>query len=216
MLAVYEKCGSPVFYGPNYITSLAHNKYYSDFAFNSFLNAVNNRDTYSIDHPEFFTNENTDWYKSGKYFDEQIANEKLLSNKLITVKSGVAKGRLIGGNFDNFNLLYGTEYCPDVKNGDIRDVEAELLASKIIDTITDENIDNNDSISEIIPDIRNKISEGFKSTGKGLSKIASKIANKTDKQTDPIEEVEKFKELLDIGAITQEEFDAKKKELLNL
>lgn len=119
LLAVYEKCGFPVFYGPNYITSLAHNEYYSDFAFHSFLNAVNNRNTYTMNHPEFFTNENMNWYKSDKDFDEQIANEKLLSNKLITVKSGVAKGRLIGGNFDNFNLLYGTEYCPDIKDGDI-------------------------------------------------------------------------------------------------
>ena len=33
---------------------------------------------------------------------------------------------------------------------------------------------------------------------------------------DHIEQIKKFKELLDIGAITQEEFDAKKKELLGL
>ena len=30
------------------------------------------------------------------------------------------------------------------------------------------------------------------------------------------DEILKFKELLDVGAITQEEFDAKKKQLLNL
>ena len=35
-------------------------------------------------------------------------------------------------------------------------------------------------------------------------------------EKDPIEEVKKFKELLDLGAITQDEFDAKKKELLGL
>ena len=33
---------------------------------------------------------------------------------------------------------------------------------------------------------------------------------------DPIEEVKKLKELLDMGILTQEEFDKKKKELLNL
>lgn len=89
LLAVYQKCRFPVFYGPNYITSLAHNKYYTDFAFNSFLNAVNNRETYTIGNPEFFTNEDTDWCKSDKEFEEQIAKEKLLPNKLITVKYGV-------------------------------------------------------------------------------------------------------------------------------
>lgn len=35
-------------------------------------------------------------------------------------------------------------------------------------------------------------------------------------QTSPAEELKKFKELLDSGIITQEEFDAKKKELLGL
>ena len=33
-------------------------------------------------------------------------------------------------------------------------------------------------------------------------------------QTDTLETIRKFKELLDAGAITQEEFDAKKKELI--
>lgn len=33
---------------------------------------------------------------------------------------------------------------------------------------------------------------------------------------DPLDQIKKLKELLDIGAITQEEFDAKKKQLLNL
>lgn len=34
--------------------------------------------------------------------------------------------------------------------------------------------------------------------------------------TDPLDEIKKLKGLLDIGAITQEEFDAKKKQLLDL
>ena len=33
---------------------------------------------------------------------------------------------------------------------------------------------------------------------------------------DPYEEIKKLKELLDIGIISKEEFDLKKKELLNL
>ena len=41
----------------------------------------------------------------------------------------------------------------------------------------------------------------------------SKI-QKTDRQSDKFEEIKKYKELLDMGIITQEEFDAKKKELL--
>ena len=35
-------------------------------------------------------------------------------------------------------------------------------------------------------------------------------------QLSPVEELKKYKELLDLGAISQEEFDLKKKELLGL
>lgn len=39
---------------------------------------------------------------------------------------------------------------------------------------------------------------------------------KSSPATDPLDEIKKLKGLLDMGAITQEEFDAKKKQLLNL
>lgn len=119
LLAIYKECGFPVFYGPNFITSLAHKRYYADFAFNSFLKAVNSKNAYVIDNPEFFTDENTDWYKQDDEFDNQIENERLIKNELITVNYGVAVGRLIGGNLDNFALLYGKKYCPEIQNGDI-------------------------------------------------------------------------------------------------
>ena len=50
-----------------------------------------------------------------------------------------------------------------------------------------------------------------------VGKFGKKISHASDTPSkDPIEEVKRLKELLDIGAITQEEFDTKKKELLNL
>ncbi|MBE6660954.1 MAG: SHOCT domain-containing protein [Ruminococcaceae bacterium] len=38
----------------------------------------------------------------------------------------------------------------------------------------------------------------------------------TAQQSSPADELKKYKDLLDSGAITQEEYDAKKKELLGL
>ena len=49
----------------------------------------------------------------------------------------------------------------------------------------------------------------FKKQNKDNEKLESKVQ-------DPYEELKKIKELLDLGIITQEEFDIKKKELLNL
>ena len=43
-----------------------------------------------------------------------------------------------------------------------------------------------------------------------------KQPTKTAKSDNRIEELTKLKDLLDTGAISQEEFDAKKKQLLNL
>ena len=52
------------------------------------------------------------------------------------------------------------------------------------------------------------------SSKKSISK--EKKVNKTPKTTDATDELKKFKELLDLGAITEEEFNSKKKELLGL
>ena len=41
-------------------------------------------------------------------------------------------------------------------------------------------------------------------------------AQQSSQQTSAADEIKEFKELLDMGAITQEEFDAKKKQLLGL
>ena len=38
----------------------------------------------------------------------------------------------------------------------------------------------------------------------------------TNAEVNPYEEIKKLKELLDMGILSQEEFDKKKKELLNL
>ena len=75
--------------------------------------------------------------------------------------------------------------------------------------------------SETKEEIKQKVSNTIDDVKKGVSGIVGtfgkKISHASDAPSkDPIEEVKRLKELLDIGAITQEEFDTKKKELLNL
>ena len=62
--------------------------------------------------------------------------------------------------------------------------------------------------------IGKKISDGINNTTAGISKLISK-SNKKNKQ-DPYEELKKLKDLLDNDIITQEEFEQKKKQLLEL
>ena len=47
-------------------------------------------------------------------------------------------------------------------------------------------------------------------------KNAKNGKNQTNQNSSVADEIKKYKDLLDAGAITQEEFDAKKKQLLNL
>ena len=51
---------------------------------------------------------------------------------------------------------------------------------------------------------------------KGKQKIGGFFKKKESKQEDAFEKIKKLKELLDINAITQEEYDNKKKEILGL
>lgn len=62
--------------------------------------------------------------------------------------------------------------------------------------------------------ISKKISKGISNTTNGISKFILKRKDK--KLNDPYEEVKKLKDLLDNNIITQEEFEQKKKQLLDL
>lgn len=60
---------------------------------------------------------------------------------------------------------------------------------------------------------------GLAGLGAGVAlgnQMVNNIQQSKNKSKDPLEEIKKYKELLDSGIITQEEFDAKKKQLLNL
>lgn len=118
LLAIYEKCGFPVFYGTNFITSFAHKRIYQEYALNALLQAVN-ESNFTISTPEFYTDESTAYDLPEGEFYEAINNELEIPNKMITASTGIATGRLIGGNLDNLSLIYGNPYCPEIKNGDI-------------------------------------------------------------------------------------------------
>ncbi|HIZ11101.1 MAG TPA: SHOCT domain-containing protein [Candidatus Eubacterium faecavium] len=67
-------------------------------------------------------------------------------------------------------------------------------------------------------EIKEKVSDKLKNVGNGVTGLIGKFGKKDTKQVteDPIGQVKRLKELLDIGAITQDEFDTKKKEILGL
>lgn len=76
------------------------------------------------------------------------------------------------------------------------------------------NPDDYEEVKEDKPTVSKTISDGINNTTAGISKFISKIGKKND--NDPYEELKKLKDLLDNNIITQEEFEQKKKQLLEL
>ena len=74
------------------------------------------------------------------------------------------------------------------------------------------NPDEYEEVQDEKTSITKNISEGINNTTAGISNFISKIRKKND----PYEELKKLKELLDNNLITQEEYDQKKKQLLDL
>ena len=135
-----------------------------------------------------------------------------------TLASGVSKAiPVIGG----------------VISGTINFASMMPMARKLKDTLDNATFDYSEEEFnrdiELLSNETGKVSEedkqsfkekfvvGFSKTKNSVSNLFSKFGDNKDKsEIDPIEEIKKYKELLDSGIINQEEFNKKKKDLLNL
>ena len=135
-----------------------------------------------------------------------------------TLASGVSKAiPVIGG----------------VISGTINFASMMPMARKLNDTLDNATFDYSEEEFnrdiELLSNETGKVSEedkqsfkekfvvGFNKTKNSVSNLFSKLGDNKDKsEIDPIEEIKKYKELLDSGIINQEEFNKKKKDLLNL
>ena len=135
-----------------------------------------------------------------------------------TLASGVSKAiPVIGG----------------VISGTINFASMMPMARKLNDTLDNATFDYSEEEFnrdiELLSNETGKVSEedkqsfkekfvvGFSKTKNSVSNLFSKLGDNKDKsEIDSIEEIKKYKELLDSGIINQEEFNKKKKDLLNL
>lgn len=167
----------------------------------------------------------TFWYPIVKQIGKAIGIKVTKStvakgfSKAIPVIGGVISGSL---NFASMmpmaNRLHEAldkasfDYSEEELNADI-----EIIESISEDTVTDVNESEKD-----IGDVKEKVTQGIKSVGTSVSSFFTKRNDKentTDVEPtvltdDIIVSIEKLSKLKDMGAITQEEFGAKKSELL--
>lgn len=162
----------------------------------------------------------TFWYTIVKQFGKVIGVKVTKS----TVAKGVSKaipviGGVISGGLNFASMLPMAKRLYNALDKATFDYSEEDFENdlEIMDKIAKNEIiiDAEHSKRE---EIKEKVSDKLKNAGHGVSGLIGKLGKKDTKQIaeDPIEQVKRLKELLDIGAVTQEEFDAKKKDILGL
>ncbi|MEE3334238.1 MAG: SHOCT domain-containing protein [Ruminococcus sp.] len=149
---------------------------------------------------------------------DEIVDFEVLEDGTIITKGGLGKA-LIGGAL--FGLAGAIAGGTSKKTKDV--------CTKLEIKITTNNSDRPIVYLNLLHAETKKNSFVYKQTSKTVQDILSKfqiVVDKLEQEKDILKnesstidvanEIKKFKELLDMGAITQEEFDAKKKQLLGL
>ena len=113
-----------------------------------------------------------------------------------------------------------------VVSGTLTFVSMKPMAEKLQKTLeeanfhyTEEEFNNDIEIVDAIDGVKEVVVEEQQKKSlfaKGKEKLGNMFHKKDVKKEDNLEQIKKLKELLDMGAITQEEFEKKKKQLLDL
>jgi len=128
LLGIYNKIGLITFYGPALVASFGEQgdfveetyKYFSDILVNPHQAPL------KITNPTFWTDEFINW-------EEQDRQKIKRTNEILVLNNGKSTGRLIVGNLNTISGIYGTEFMPSIKQGDILVIEDSLSSAAIIE-----------------------------------------------------------------------------------
>lgn len=128
LLGVYAKTGIPTFYGPALVASFGEMEPYVSQTYEYFKNVLMKDITYPLElkMPQIWTDEFINW-------EDQDRSKKGFSNEWITVHDGKVRGRVIGGNLNTIEGIWGSEYMPQIKSGDILFIEDSLKDAATIE-----------------------------------------------------------------------------------
>lgn len=114
LLAIYAKTGITTFYGPALVPSFGEFEPFVDFTHEFFeqMLLTNQKIPYRLPFPPYWTDDKVNW-------EDKTVEKTRNPNKWITVIEGHAAGRLIGGNLNTMAGVWGSEYMPEIRVGDI-------------------------------------------------------------------------------------------------
>jgi len=118
LLGIYAKTGMSTFYGPALVATFGELSPYNEASYSYFLSIFNSETKIPMEFqkPASWTEERIDW-------ETQDRSKKENKNTWVTIQDGTVRGRLIGGNLNTMQGIFGTEYMPEIKKGDIFFIE---------------------------------------------------------------------------------------------
>lgn len=120
LLGIYAHTGLVTYYGPALAASFGELPPFVDETWANFADILMQPAyPHILPTPETWTDEFIPW-------EQQDRPKQGVKNELLTLRSGVAQGRLIGGNLNTMRGIYGTDYMPEIREGDILFIEDSL------------------------------------------------------------------------------------------
>ena len=143
LMGIYAQTGLITFYGPALVASFGEYPPLVDETFQSFLDILClNSSSYQYTMPLRWTDIKHDW-------ESQDCAKYTYDNGWQFLGSGLVTGRIIGGNLNTMAGIWGSQYMPEIKSGDILLVEdsskgiesversfAHLLACGVFDKVS--------------------------------------------------------------------------------
>lgn len=128
LLAIFAQTGISTYYGPALVASFGELQPFVDVTYNYFEEITMNELTfpYVLEKPTYWTDEYIQW-------ETQERSKEEGNNQWITVQEGIARGRLIGGNLNTIQGIWGSKYMPKIKDGDILIIEDSLKDAATIE-----------------------------------------------------------------------------------
>ncbi len=128
LLAIYEQTGISTYYGPALVASFGELSPFVDSTYRYFKEITMDeiKIPYVFEIPQYWTDEYVNWETQDRGKEER-------ENRWITIYEGVARGRVIGGNLNTMQGIWGSEYMPKIKDGDILFIEDSLKDAATIE-----------------------------------------------------------------------------------
>ena len=121
LMGIYAKTGLVTFCGPALASSFGEFPPFVDWTYDNFKSVIYGdfKLPYEYKMPPVWTDEFINWSQQDRGKAECI-------NRWVCVNPGICRGRLIGGNLNTMEGFFGTEYMPEIREGDILFIEDSL------------------------------------------------------------------------------------------